>query len=135
MYSMIKSKIFLTIAFMLFAQISCYAPRREYFDQTSIPVEIRIPPVVKREQEFTITLKTEPSVACFAVISFWNNSNDWIGKDLPIVESDNDGICEWKWKIPKEAKDGAGEIRGFVEKDKQRTDFVPKAFCIEACSQ
>ncbi|HET9914355.1 MAG TPA: hypothetical protein VFQ13_20845 [Anaerolineales bacterium] len=130
---MTRSKIFLIITFILLAQISCFAPRQEYSDTTPIPVEIQIPAIVKREQELTITLTTEPSVTCLIVVSFWNSSNDWTGKDLPTIESDESGICEWRWEIPKEAKDGVGEIRGFVKKGEKRTDFIPKTFCVETC--
>lgn len=130
---MIKLKISLAIICLLLAQISCYAPRREYRDAASIFTELQVPSVVRREQEFTITLKTEPNISCIVLIGYYNHSDDWISKDLPAASSGEDGVCSWDLTIPDEAKTGIGAIRGFVERGEDRTDFIPKTFCIEVC--
>lgn len=135
MHLKIESKVVLVITIAFLVQVSCYAPQREYSNESPIPVEIQTDPIVKRGQEIPVTLATEPGVTCFVIISFWNKSNKWAGKDLPATESDTNGICQWKWKIPDDAKDGIVEIRGFVEKDERRTDFIPKTFCVEVCAK
>ncbi len=76
---------------------------------------------------------TEPNTTCYAGIAFWNTNDDWSFNEFSIKQSDQNGKCEWEWEIPSDAKDGIGEFRGFVKNDNQRTDFVPKTFCIVRC--
>jgi hypothetical protein len=130
---MSRLKVFLAISIVLLAQISCRATRLEYVESTPIPVEIQIPDLVKHGQEFEITLTTEPGATCLAVISYWDKSDHWAGKELQSLIADKEGVCAWNWIVPDEAKNGQAEIRGFVEKDDNHTSFIPKAFCIEVC--
>jgi hypothetical protein len=130
---MSNTKIFLAITVVLLAQISCNMTHLEYVESTPIPVDVQIPDIVKRGQEFNITLITEPKVTCLVLISYWDKTDHWGGKELQTLVANEGGVCAWNWTIPDEAKDGQAEIRGFVEKDDKHTSFIPKAFCIEVC--
>ena len=122
---MTRMKIISATVVVFLAQISCYAPQQEYREVTPIPIDVQISSTIKHRQEFPIMLQTEPNVSCYIFIGYYDNNNDWAGKELPMVVANEDGTCKWNWTIPDEAKNGIGEIRGFVENTEDSTSFIP----------
>lgn len=125
-------RLFMAVFAVWVAQVAC-GVAKSYSDATPISYDIQIPPSVTHGDKYSFVIMTEPNIACYAVIAFWDINDHWVLDELSSKKADDDGKCEWQWEVPSNAKDGFGEFRGSVENDKQSTGLIPKKFCIEQC--
>jgi len=114
----------------LIVQLSC---ERSYPASMPTPILADVPKLLVRGQEYKFTVQTTPGVECHAGIGYYNNNDKWVTTDLSTIQSDKNGICEWTWEIPEDAKDGIGELRGYIQEKGQSNNLFPSTFCIETC--
>ncbi len=115
------------------ALVACSDVEANYSEATLIPYDVQIPTLVLHGDKYNFLVATEPNAMCHAGVAYYDKKNRWTVDEFPSKRADDTGVCKWDWEIPLNAKDGAGEFRGYVENDKQRKNFFPKAFCIEIC--
>ena len=125
-------RLFVAVFAVWLAQIAC-GVAVSYSDATPIPNDVQIPPLVMYGDQYSFIIVTEPDIACYAGIAFWDKNDLWVFDELSRKKSDDAGKCEWQWEVPPNAKNGFGEFRGSVENDKQSTGLIPKKLCIERC--
>ena len=118
---------------MLTVQLSCKVTERPY--PVSLPTAIfaEVPKLLTRGEKHQFSIQATPGVECHAGIGYYNMKDKWIFVELAMMESDQDGICEWTWEIPEDAKDGLGEFRGYIQEGDQSNNIFPANFCIERC--
>jgi hypothetical protein len=92
-----------------------------------------VPKLVVQGEEHVFSIQTTPGVECHAGISYYNTNDKWFMMELSTIKSDENGICEWTWEIPEDAKDGIGEFRGYIQEADQSNNIFPATFCIERC--
>ena len=129
-----KTKPFFRFVLGLLAtQLSCYGVQQSYQPTPTFHVDVQTPPIALHNQENIFILKAVPGSVCSVVFLYWNKKDDWVGTPLLTSNADNDGVCQFTWKVPDDAKDGEAEIRGFVEAGDEEVSFIPQVFCIEKC--
>lgn len=128
-----KRRTSLVFLMLLSIQVSCYAPEQTYPTSMRTPVYVQIPERLTRGTEYTITVSSLPRSICHAGVGFYNDDDKLTWEKLPTIDADENGDCSWVWEIPKSAKNGIGEFRGYVEQDGNKRNFYPATFCIESC--
>lgn len=127
-----QTKIFVAVILVLIAQIAC---AQEYSYEPVPTVVVQIPSVVKRGQESSFIVEATSGSICHLGVGYYNLDSRWTFVELPKTTANNEGRCEWKWTISEDAKDGVGEIRGYIEIDgKEVASLFPQKICIEKCS-
>ena len=115
-------------------QVACSVPNQEYSLSPSPTVAVQIPSIMKRNQEYSFVLDAMPSSICHIGVGYYNSDSEWTIVELRETPANIEGKCEWKWTIPENAKDGVGEVRGYIETEGQEdTNLFPQTFCIEQC--
>lgn len=128
-----KLRILFVFVLVFVAQTSCRAPEQQYPTLMPTAIYANVPNLLVRGEKNTFSINTVPEVECHAGIGYYNFSDKWITVKLPTIESDQDGVCEWTWEIPQDAKDGIGEFRGYIQEEDESTNVFPENFCIESC--
>lgn len=118
---------------LLLTQAGCYAPEQTYPTSMPTPIYVQIPERLIRGTKYTITVSSLSGNICHAGVGFYSNEGKLTWEDLPTIDADENGDCSWVWEIPKSAKNGIGEFRGYVEQDGKERNFYPATFCIESC--
>lgn len=111
----------------------CYAPTQIYPDEMPMPIYPIVPPEVKRGEEYSFSIETSSDAICYAGVSYWDTEEHWTNEELPTIQADSQGVCQWSWKIPENTKKGLAEFRGYVEMKTQNGYVFPTTFCIEQC--
>jgi len=109
-------------------QLSCGAPQQTYGPTPTFHVDVQVPPIVLHNQDNSFVLKAVPGSVCNVVFLYWNKKGDWIGTPLNASNADDNGVCQFTWKVPEDAKVGEAEIRGFVKSGNEQVDFIPQFF-------
>lgn len=131
---MSKLKILLTaLLIAVLSQISCKVIELEYSASRPTPIYAQIPSLLQRGEKYTFSIETIPGVDCHAGVAFFDIKDKWVIRDLPGTQANENGICQWTWEVPKDAKDGLGEFRGYIDEDGQSRNTFPATFCIETC--
>jgi len=134
MMEMKRTSILAMIAVVLAVQVSCRFTQRSYLTEKPTPIVANVPKLLVRGEEYKFSIKTTSEAQCHAAIGYYDLENKWTITELPTIESDEDGICEWSWKIPEDAKDGLGEFRGRIEENNEQShNTFPASFCIGQC--
>ena len=130
-----KKKIINSLIFILIfvVQVSCKAPEQSFPASMPTPVLANVPKVISKGEKQSFSIATIPGVECHAGIGYYDLDGNWTTIDLPAIESDKSGNCEWIWEIPENAKDGIGEFRGYIQNKEQSRNIFPATFCIEKC--
>jgi hypothetical protein len=123
------------IVLVMFAQVNCQMTQTPYSTTAPTAIFAEVPKLLVRGEEHKFSIQTTPEVECHAGIGYYNINDKWVTMDLPTVESDENGICQWTWDIPDDAKDGVGELRGYIQGEDQSNDIFPATFCIGRCPQ
>lgn len=126
-----QTKVFVAAILILIVQIAC---NQEYSGEPMSTVVVQIPSIMKRDQEYTLLMEAVPSSICFIGVGYYNSDSKWTFVELPEAIANNEGKCEWKWKVPENALAGVAEIRGYIELDgSEAGSLFPKKTCIEKC--
>ena len=128
-----KPIILVAIVVVLGIQVGCRAPHQTYPESISTPIIVNAPKLLVRGEKYRFSVETTPKVKCHAGVAYYDLKDKWTIVDLPTIESDKNGICEWSWEIPEDAKDGVGEFRGYVQYEEESTNVFPATFCIGQC--
>jgi hypothetical protein len=128
-----KTRILVAIVVVFIVQVSCKVTQRSYPTSISTPIVVNVPELLVRGEKYKFSIETTPGVECHAGIAYYNLSDKWTITDLPTIESDKNGICEWSWEIPEDAKDGLGEFRGNIQVKEESHNTFPATFCIGQC--
>jgi hypothetical protein len=126
-----KNKILVAFVLILMVQVSC----RQSYPAESVPTAItaNVPKLILRGESQKFSIKTTPGIECYAGIGYYNIEDKWVFTKLPKLESDKNGVCEWTWEVPADAKDGLGGFKGYVQEKDRSNDIFPAEFCIERC--
>ena len=127
------NRILVAFVLVLLVQISCGAPEQSYPEFMPTAITANVPKLILRGEKQKFSMKTTPGIECYAGIGYYNDEDELIFMELPKMEADKDGLCEWTWEIPADAKDGLAVFRGFVQEEDQSNDILPAQFCIERC--
>ena len=130
-----KYRILVAIVLVLIIQINCGAPEQSYRTAMPIAITANVPKLILRGEVQKFSVKTISEIDCYAGIGYYNTEDKLIFVELPKMESDEDGMCEWTWEIPGDAKAGLGVFRGFVQEGDESKDLLPAQFCIERCTE
>ena len=125
-----KTRIFIAFVLALVLQVSCHQSSRPLIPT---PILAEVPKLLVRGEKHRFSVETSPGVECHAGVAYYDLNDEWIITDLPIVESNQNGICEWTWEIPENAKDGLVEFRGYIQEKQESTNIFPATFCIGLC--
>ena len=136
-YTEMKNRILVAFVLVLVVQVSYGAPEQSYPASMPTAITANVPKLILRGESQKFSIKTTPGIECYAGIGYYNTEDKLIFMELPKMESDKDGMCEWTWKIPADApadaKDGLGVFRGYVQEEDQNNDIFPAKFCIGRC--
>ena len=127
-----KPRILVAFVLVLVVQVGCRVTERPYPTSVSTPILAEVPKVAVRGEKHKFSIETNPGVECHAGIAYYDLNDKWMITDLPTIESDQNGICEWTWEIPEDAKDGVAEFRGYIQEEEESSNIFPAAFCIGA---
>jgi hypothetical protein len=133
MMEMKRTRILAAIAVFLAVQVGCKVTQKSYPTARSTPIVANVPELLVRGEKYSFSIETTPGVECHAGIAYYNLSDKWTITELPTIASDKNGICEWGWEIPEDAKDGVGEFRGRIEDNEESHNTFPATFCIGQC--
>ena len=125
-----KTRIFIAFVLALVLQVSCHQSSRPLIPT---PILAEVPKLLVRGEKHRFSVETSPGVECHAGVAYYDLNDKWNITDLPTIESDQNGICEWTWVIPEDAKDGLGEFRGYIQEKEESTNIFPATFCIGLC--
>ena len=129
-----NSKLLLTPVVILAVQIACFAPAIEFSEEPLPTVTVHFPSVMKHGQEYSFIVEAIAGSSCYLGVGYYNLDSRWTAVGLPVTTANNSGTCEWKWKVPDDAKDGIAEIRGYIENQgKESRNLFPQTICIEKC--
>jgi hypothetical protein len=128
-----KIKRLSALTIIMIGQLSCRITQQAYPDSMPTPVYVQVPSLLEREIKYTFSIETIPGAECSAGVAFYDTNDKWIIRELPTIQANEDGACQWTWEVPNEAKAGIAEFRGHIEGNGQERNTYPATFCIESC--
>jgi len=128
-----QNKIVQAVILVLLIQVSCTAPELSYSTAMPTPILAEVPKIVTRGETHQFSITTVPDVECRAGIGYYGHAGKWTIVELPTIESDENGTCEWAWEIPEDAQDGLGEFRARIQNEDDSHNTFPATFCIGSC--
>ena len=128
-----KTGILSALIVVVVSQISCKVTEQPYPTSMPTPIYAQVPSILMRGNKYTFSFEAIPEAECHAGVAFYDTNDKWVIRDLATIQAGENGICQWTWEIPQEAKDGIGEFRGYMESEEEKRNIFPATFCIESC--